>query len=80
MTAKGCTFNGGVCHTVVEKCAACDHEIDFNGERYCRTYPDPASKWLLGKCNFATNIVKEEVKETKQVNPLKESKRRSKGM
>lgn len=80
MTAQGCSFNGGICHTVEEKCNGCARVVDYNGGQYCNTYADPSSKWLLGKCNFATNGDKEGVKkEVKKINPLKESKRKSRG-
>jgi hypothetical protein len=79
MDTDGCSFNGGRCYTIVEKCEGCSHVVDFDGAQYCRTYPDPGSKWLLGRCNFATNVVRESVKESKRINPLKESKRKSRG-
>jgi hypothetical protein len=45
---------------------------------YCRVYPDPTSKWRMGKCPTSTHI-KVEVKEAAQkVNPLKASKRANK--
>ncbi len=79
MADKGCTFNGGICHSIVEQCDSCAHIVSYEGAQFCKTYADPSTKWLLGKCNFATNVVKEGVKENKRINPLKESKRRSKG-
>lgn len=79
MTPSGCSYNGGICHIIVEQCNGCANVVPFDGGQYCKTYADPPSKWLLGKCNFATNVVKETVRETKRINPLKESKRKSKG-
>ena len=79
MTSQGCTYNDGSCHTIVEKCNGCDHVVSFQENQYCMAYADPSSKWVLGRCNFATNVIKDGLKESKRVNPLKESKRKSRG-
>ncbi len=78
MTKKGCGFNGGSCHTIIDKCEGCNKIIDFTTGQYCRVYPEPSSKWLSGNCPTASNI-KREIKEAVQkINPLKASKRASK--
>ena len=78
MTKKGCGFNGGSCHVIVEQCNGCGKVIDCETGKYCRVYPDPAAKWRAGKCPTATHL-KMDVKETAQkVNPLKASKRANK--
>ena len=60
---------------VIEKCDGCERVVDENSTKYCRTYLDPAAKWHLGLCNFATHA-KPELKLVKiRVNPLKASKR-----
>jgi hypothetical protein len=62
---------------VVERCEGCERIVEENGAKYCRTYLDPAAKWRLGMCNFATHA-KPELKLVKvRVNPLKASKRAS---
>jgi len=62
---------------VVERCEGCERIVEENGTKYCRTYLDPAAKWRLGLCNFATHA-KPELKLVKvRVNPLKASKRAS---
>jgi len=62
---------------IIEQCEGCDRIIEENSTRFCRTYLNPAAKWRLGLCNFATHA-KPELKLVKvRVNPLKASKRAS---
>jgi len=56
MTKKGCDFNGGACHAVVEQCTGCDRTIKNNDTVFCQVFPDPAIKWRRGACNMATHI------------------------
>lgn len=75
MSKKGCGFNGGSCHIVIENCEGCAKIVEQPTGQYCRVYPDPASKWATGNCPTASHI-KKEIKETNQkINPLKASKR-----
>ena len=62
---------------VIEQCEGCDRIVEENSTKFCRTYLNPAAKWRLGLCNFATHA-KPELKLVKvRVNPLKASKRAS---
>ena len=75
MSAKGCTYNGGICHEIVEQCNGCKRTIEYSGRWYCSSCPDPAMKWRNGNCNLATHV-KTEVKEVGgKLNPIKASKR-----
>ena len=74
MSAKGCGFNGGSCHPAVEPCEGCDRAVASGDMMYCQSYPDPASKWRNGNCNFATHV-KGEVLTAVKLNPIKASKR-----
>lgn len=76
MSSKGCRFDGGTCHTIVESCQGCERTVTVGDRTYCKSYPDPASKWRVGPCNFATHV-KAETKEAAKINPLKASKRAS---
>ncbi|MDR1242536.1 MAG: PxxKW family cysteine-rich protein [Deltaproteobacteria bacterium] len=78
MTQEGMLYNGFTCQPVIDKCAGCERVRPFEGQDYCYSYPLPASKWSLGRCNFATHT-KVETKTSAKVNPLKASKRASKG-
>ncbi len=78
MTKKGCGFNGGSCHVVVENCAGCSKIIDLSAGQYCMIYPNPSSKWIVGKCPTATHIKREIAETTQKINPLKASKRANK--
>lgn len=78
MTADGMLYNGFVCKPVVEKCEGCERSLAFEGQQFCSIYPLPAPKWDLGRCNMATHV-KKETKSQGKVNPLKASKRASKG-
>lgn len=77
-TPEGMLYNGFICQPIVEQCQGCDRAQDFEGKEFCTSYPLPASKWSLGRCNFATHV-KREIKASAKVNPLKASKRASKG-
>ncbi|OGP82238.1 MAG: hypothetical protein A2V87_03130 [Deltaproteobacteria bacterium RBG_16_58_17] len=78
MTKKGCGFNGGSCHEIIDKCEGCNKVIECETGTYCRVYPDPAGKWRTGKCPTASHL-KTDVKDVAQkVNPLKASKRANK--
>jgi hypothetical protein len=74
MTKKGCSFNGGGCHKILEQCNGCDRASQFETGWYCSACPDPSVKWKIGKCNLATHVKAEAVASAK-VNPLKASKR-----
>lgn len=78
MTQKGCSFNGGSCHTIIDECGECANIIEYGTGKYCRLYPDPASKWSFGGCPSATHnkVAKEETAQ--KINPLKASKRGNK--
>ncbi len=76
MTPKGCGYNGGACHPVVEKCEGCQRIIERDSGRFCAVYPNPAVKWKTGICNMATHVKVELSKQQQEkINPLKASKR-----
>ena len=77
-TAEGMSYNGALFMPVVEKCEGCNRVRDFEGKNYCSSYTSPEAKWAMGNCNFATHVTKE-MKAQGKVNPLKASKRSSKG-
>jgi hypothetical protein len=80
MTGEGCSYNGGSCSPVVEKCEGCERTKEFDGKRYCTSYPEPAKKWGTGACNFATHVKAVVDKGGKvKINPLKASKRAARG-
>ena len=62
---------------IVESCQGCDRTTNVDDGVYCKSYPNPAAKWRLGVCNFATHV-KAQVKVAAKVNPLKASKRANK--
>jgi hypothetical protein len=78
MSKKGCGYFGGSCHAIIEKCEDCSKIINYESGKYCKVYPDPAGKWLNGKCPTATHIKLELNETTQKINPLKASKRSSK--
>jgi len=77
MTANGCSYKGGICHQIVEQCKGCDRGAEFSSGWYCTACPDPSIKWKSGRCNLATHVAAESVKQTTKINPLKASKRNS---
>jgi len=74
MRNNGCSYTDKTCHPAVEACEGCESTIIANDMYYCKSYPNPASKWRYGSCNFATHIIGE-VKENLKLNPIKASKR-----
>ena len=75
MSNKGCQYNGGSCHTIVDQCDGCQRTQEYPTGRYCMSFPDPALKWKNGSCNMATHIKVDGAQGTKKLNPLKASKR-----
>lgn len=78
MTRKGCSFNGGVCHTTVEQCDGCARTVERSSAWYCAACPEPASKWKNGNCNLATHVKADASESNNKINPLKASKRANK--
>lgn len=78
MATKGCSYNGGICHEIIDQCDGCNRSVKFESGWYCGTFPEPAMKWRNGDCNFASHLSKKAA-DTKnnKVNPLKASKRAS---
>jgi len=56
MSKKGCGFNGGTCHIIVEECEGCQKAAEYTTGKYCTASPDPAAKWHAGRCNMATKL------------------------
>ena len=75
MTRKGCGFNGGRCHPIIDKCEGCNKIIECPTGKYCMVYPDPASKWAIGGCPMTSHSPKETKEAKQKLNPLKASKR-----
>ncbi|MBW2639981.1 MAG: PxxKW family cysteine-rich protein [Deltaproteobacteria bacterium] len=45
MTKKGCSYNGGICHEIVEHCNGCNRSTEYASRWYCSACPDPSLKW-----------------------------------
>ncbi len=77
MTANGCTYNGGICHEIVEQCNGCNRKTEFSAKWYCSSCPEPSTKWKIGNCNLASHVVEASSGKKAKINPLKASKRNS---
>jgi len=75
MKKTGCSFNGGACHPIVEACDGCGYVMENAQGKYCQLYADPATKWVFGRCNFATHVKGDVQPSAQRLNPLKASKR-----
>ncbi|HAY21556.1 MAG TPA: hypothetical protein DCY27_05210 [Desulfobacterales bacterium] len=76
MTKKGCSFNGGRCHEIIDKCEGCDRILETESGRYCAATPNPEAKWRSGTCNLATHVKNATSGgKTVKINPIKASKR-----
>ena len=71
MVKNGCSYSGGRCVTVIEKCEGCGNVREFPAGAFCAVFANPASKWTLGRCNFATHLKSDVKKDEKKLNPLK---------
>ena len=78
MTKSGCSFTDGTCRIIIGDCAGCNKIVDYDGGQYCKSYPDPASRWITGKCALASHVVRDTGEQVQKINPLKASKRASK--
>jgi hypothetical protein len=56
MSKAGCSFLGGACKPIIEKCQGCDRVVEASDNKFCGAFPDPSSKWRLGNCNLATHV------------------------
>lgn len=79
MTAEGLEMNGVFFKNIVEKCEGCGRVREVQGQSFCSSYANPASKWSLGVCNFATHAKVATTGDKVKVNPLKAAKRAAKG-
>jgi hypothetical protein len=77
MKASGCVFPGGMCIPVVPECEGCTNKEMYEDETYCKSYMNPASKWLSGRCPMCTVKINVKVVEQK-INPIKASKKLAK--
>ena len=75
MKKTGCSFNGGACSPIIEACEGCGYVMEHDNGKYCQIYSDPATKWVFGRCNFATHAKSEIQASAQRINPLKASKR-----
>ena len=77
-TNDGIQLSGVILQPIVEQCNGCDRIRNFEDQEFCGSYPTPAKKWSLGRCNFSTHVKAAAVIKAK-TNPLKASKRAAKG-
>lgn len=75
MTAKGCSYNSGMCHEIIEQCKGCGRSSEIPSGWYCAVCPEPSVKWKNGNCNLATHVSADETGTKQKINPLKASKR-----
>ncbi len=76
MKKKGCTYNGGRCHPIVDQCEGCDKSTEYSSGKFCTSFTEPATKWNGRSCPLATHVKKDsEENGQRKLNPLKASKR-----
>ncbi len=75
MAANGCSYNGGSCHPVIEKCDGCKRTSEFESGVFCVPCPEPSAKWKNGNCNLATHVSTVAASKKQKINPIKASKR-----
>ncbi len=78
MTVKGCSFNGGICHEIVDQCSGCNRSSEYQSGWYCAACPEPSVKWKNGNCNLASHVTTASSQKKSKINPLKASKRKNK--
>jgi hypothetical protein len=75
MKKKGCSYNGGQCHPIVERCEGCQRVMEFPAGKYCMSFTEPKVKWQRSACPLATHVKREYQVSNRRLNPLKASKR-----
>ena len=75
MKASGCSFAGGSCKPIIDKCEGCAKITVVDEKSYCLCYPDPGNRWFSGVCTMATHIKRDVEQIKKKINPLKASKK-----
>jgi hypothetical protein len=60
---------------IIDQCEGCGNIQPETS--LCNVYVKPEVKWIPGKCPMSTHVVEEIQKDTKKVNPLKASKKKS---
>jgi hypothetical protein len=75
MKKKGCTYNGGHCHPIVEQCEGCERVMEFPNGNFCLSFTEPQLKWNRGTCQLATHVQRDYQVAGNKLNPLKASKR-----
>jgi len=71
-------YNDSGFQPVIEKCDGCSRIIEQEEKQFCTSFLNPAAKWKLGICNFATHAKPEITIAKVRINPLKAAKRASK--
>lgn len=77
MVEAALKYSNGEFKPVIDKCDGCERVIEESGTQFCRTFLNPAAKWKLGICNFATHERPEILVAKVRINPLKAAKRAS---
>ncbi len=68
------------CLPVADKCEGCAKVLEEDSSNYCKVYADPQSMWKEYDCIGATHVKHVIVSAAEaKVNPLKASKRASRG-
>ena len=75
MTKKGCSYNNGLCHEIVESCNGCNRTVEVSSRWYCTAFPEPSVRWKNGSCNMASHVAAAVSEKKAKLNPLKASKR-----
>jgi len=75
MSKKGCSYNGGICHEIVDQCNGCNRSAEFSSGWFCTACPDPSLKWKISDCNIASHVTRTSGTQKAKLNPLKASKR-----
>lgn len=76
MTADGCSYEGGTCLAVDDKCLGCGRVKKYEEGNYCTSFLEPGEQWRFGNCSMATHVQSAKAEVKKKVNPIKASKRR----
>lgn len=66
---------------VIDKCEGCTNIVADGEAKHCRVYRDPSFMWREGEehCLMASHIEKKAAATDAKINPLKASKRASRG-
>ena len=72
-TEEGVAVNGILLSPIVDKCDTCDRIREFEDQKFCSSYPNPARKWATGRSRRLHEGQPAEGVQARRARPLKKT-------